>query len=64
MVLMPPNNNGRQGTDLPAFRFSEPDEPYSRLIQDERKWATLTILIPGLFLLALRFLHFFFCTLS
>jgi hypothetical protein len=63
MELMPPNNNGRQGNTPAGFSFFRTRKPYSRLIQDERKRATLTILIPGLFLLALRFLHFFFCTL-
>jgi len=60
MELMPPNNNGRQGNRPAGFRFSEPDEPYSRLIQDERKRATLTILIPGYFFLLFGFFTSFF----
>jgi hypothetical protein len=60
MELMPPNNNGRQGNRPAGFRISEPDEPYSRLIQDERKRATLTILIPGYFFLLFGFFTSFF----
>jgi len=64
MELMSPNNNGRQDNRPAGFRFSERDESCSHLIQDERTKDNFeTILIPGLFLLALRFFHFFFCTL-